>query len=159
MIDKILSTIGNSKTSQKFFKWASQPDAEKFLNSTLPQIETAAATSCYIYSTAKQKNIDDDRKKLLQLQNIGSGVVGITIASTASRAVGKFGEKVIENLDTDKVNPDSIKRISTGIRVGLPIMVTSFCMRFLVPSCIALFSGKIMDKVRNKRNDRLDVKA
>ena len=100
MIDKILSNIGSSRTGQRFFKWACKPASEKFLNNTLPQIETLLATTCYVISTAKQKNIDDDRKKMLQIQNVASGLVGIGIASSANRAIGKFGEKVIEN-ETD----------------------------------------------------------
>ena len=160
MIDKILSNIGSSRTGQRFFKWACKPASEKFLNNNLPQLETVPATACYVVSTAKQKNIDDDRKKMLQIQNAASGIVGITIASTANRAIGKFGEKVIQNLDTNKINPDSIKQISTGLRIALPLATTAFCMRFLIPSCIALFSGKVMDKVRsNREHKKLNIKA
>ncbi len=159
MIAKILSGIGNSNAGQRFFKWASQPSSEKILNQTLPQVETVFSTACYMISTQKQKNIDDDRKKMLQIQHITSGLVGLTIASAANKGISKFGEKVIENIDPAKVNPESIKQISTGLRVGLPIVTTAFCMRFLIPSCIALFSGKIMDKVRDRREKKLDIKA
>lgn len=159
MIDKVLAHMGNSNTGQKFFKWASQPMSEKMLNHTLPQIETVLATGCYMFSTARQKNIDDDRKKMLQIQNVASGVVGITIASAANRAIGKFGEKVIENLDPKKVNPDSIKQISNGLRIGLPLIVTSFCMRALIPTFVAMFSGKTMDIMREKRKNKLNVKV
>ena len=161
MIDKILANVGNSKIGNKFFAWSSKPDSEKFLNNTIPQIETAFSTACYMFSTAKQKNIDDDRKKMLQIQHVASGLVGIIIASKANRAVGKFGEKVIENLDTSKINADVIKQISTGIRIAIPLLVTSCIMRFLIPSAIACFSGKAMDKVRENRDKskRLDLKV
>lgn len=157
MIDKILSGIGNSSKGQQFFKWASQASSEKFLNNTIPQLETLLATGCYVYSTSKQKNIDKEQRDLLQIQNVASGIVGITIASVANRAIGRFGDSVIKHLDTNKINPNSIKQISTGLRIGLPIATTAFCMRFLIPSCIALFSGKVMDKIREKR--KLDIKA
>ena len=160
MIDKILSGIGNSNTGQKFYRWASQPASEQMLNRTLPQIETIFSTACYMISTAKQKNIDSDRKKMLQIQHVASGAVGLTISSIANKAISNFGEKVIQHLDPKKVNPDSIRQISAGLRIGLPIVTTAFCMRFLIPSCIALFSGKVMDKVREKReHKKLDTKA
>ena len=66
-ISDILARIANSKTGQKIAKWATQPNKEKMLNHTLPQVETVLSTACYVYSTAKQKNIDEDRKKLLQI--------------------------------------------------------------------------------------------
>ena len=156
MIDKLLTKFGDSKTGQKLYKWATEPKSEKFLNQTLPQVETIFSTACYMISTAKQKNIDNDRKKMLQIQHISSGLVGLTIATAANRRISKFGEKVIQNLDPKKIDTNSIKQISAGLRVGLPIITTAFCMRFLIPSCIALFSGKTMDKVREKK---LDVKA
>ena len=159
MISKVLANIGNSKAGQKFFGWASQPKSEKFLNNTLPQIETVFSTACYMISTAKQKNIDDDRKKMLQIQHVASGAVGLTVASFANRAVGKFGESVAKNLDPKKLDPNAIKQVTNGIKVGLPIVTTAFCMRFAIPTAIALFSGKTMDKVREHRKNKLDVKG
>ena len=156
MIDKVLSTIGNSKTGQKFFKWASQPKSERFLNQTVPQIETVITTGCYMISTAIQKDIDDDRKDMLQIQHATSGLVGLAISSKANKKISEYGEEIIKNLDKNKIQPEAIRNISKGLRVGLPIATTAFCMRFLIPSVIALFSGKVMDKVRDKREHKLN---
>lgn len=158
-ISDILAKLANTKTGQRIGKWATQPNKEKLLNHTLPQVETVLATSCYVWSTAKQKNIDEDRKKLLQIQNIGSGVVGLVLAGAANRWVGKKGEEIIKYLDTTKIDPKSIRQISTGLRVGLPIVSTAFCMRFLIPTAIAAFSGKIMDRAREDKQKSLNVKA
>ena len=161
MIDKILSGIGNSKASQKFYKWATNPKNEKILNQRLPQAETVIATSLYMISTARQKNIDKDRKDMLQIQNVASGVAGLCVASALSKKVGNFGEKVIKGLDPEKIPPENIKQIGAGLRVGIPLVTTAFCMRFLIPSAIALFSEKVMDKVRDKREEhrKLDLKG
>ena len=160
MIDKILSTMGNGKTAQKFFKWASNPANEKILNQTLPQIETVIATGCYMLSTARQKNIDKDQKDMLQIQNVASGAVGLTLATVISRKVGKFGEDVIKHLDPGKISLESMEKVKTGLRVGIPLVTTAMCMRFLIPSAIAMFSGKIMDKVRDKRGkNKVDFKV
>ena len=157
-ITKILVNIAKSKPGQAFYKWASQPKSEQFLNTTLPQVETVLATGCYVWSTARQKNIDKDRKNLLQIQNIGSGIVGLFVSSWANKKISNYGEKLIKQLDTNKIDPKSIRQISSGLRVGLPILTTGICMRFLIPSVIALFSGKMMDSVRDSRK-YLDVKG
>lgn len=160
MIDKILSTVGNSNVGQKFFKWASNPANEKFLNQTLPQLETVVATGCYMVSTARQKNIDKDQRDMLQIQNVASGVAGLTLATVMSRKIGKFGEEVINNLDPKKIPIKDIGKVKAGIRVGIPLVTTALCMRFIIPSAIAMFSGKIMDKVRDKREQKkLNYKA
>ena len=160
MIDKILSTVGNSNAGQRFFKWAVNPANEKILNQTLPQIETIIATGCYMASTARQKNIDKDQRDMLQIQNVASGVVGLTLATVMSRKIGKFGEDVIKHLDPKKIPIENMSKVQTGLRVGIPLVTTALCMRFIIPSAIAMFSGKIMDKVRaNREQKKLNYKA
>ena len=154
MISKILAHLGDSKTGQKFFNWASQPKSESFLNNTLPTIETAFSTACYMYSTAKQKNIDSDRKKMLQIQHVASGVAGMTIGSIANRAISKTVENVIPHLDPKKIDPESLKQVSTGLRIIAPLICTTAIMRLVTPTIIALFSGKAMDKVRDNRGKK-----
>jgi hypothetical protein len=150
-VSDILARIANTRYGQKIAKWATQPNKDRLLNHTLPQVETVLSTGCYIWSTAKQKDIDKERKQLLQIQNVGSGAVGLVLAGAANRWIGNKGEEIIKYIDPKKVDPKSLRQISTGIRVGLPILTTAVCMRFLIPSFIALFSGKIMDKAREKK--------
>lgn len=160
-VSKIIENFANSNTGKKIYKWAVNPDKEHFLNNTLPQVETVLSTACYVWSTAKQKNIEKDQRDLLQIQNIGSGIVGIGVASWANRKVGKLGEAVIKDLDPKKVDPKTIKKITSGIRVAIPLAVTSCIMRLAIPSVLAAVSGKMMDKVRSKRQEdkKLDIKA
>lgn len=159
-VSDILTRIANSKKGQKFYKWACDPKKDAFFNNTLPQVETALSTACYIWSTEKQKNIERDQKNLLQIQNVGSGLVGIAVGSWANRKVSKFGEEVIKELDTKKVDPKSVRQISAGIRVALPLIITGVIMRFAIPSLLAGFSGKVMDKVREKQKQKqLDTVA
>ena len=158
-VSDIFVKIANTECGQKIAKWATQPDKEKLLNQTLPQVETVLSTGCYIWSTAQQKDIDKERKQLLQIQNIGSGVVGLILSGAANRWIGNKGEEVIKHLDKDKIDPKSIRQISNGLRVGIPIVTTAICMRFLIPSFIAMFSGKLMDKVREKPRKGLNLNA
>ena len=151
----LLTKFANSKLGQTIYRPLVDPKNEKFLNNTLPQIETVLSTACYVWSTSRRKEIDDDRRKLLQIQNIGSGAVGLVVSSWANNKVCNYGENVIKHLDKS-IDPKSIRQISSGIRVGLPIICTGFIMRFLIPSIIAAFSGKVMDK---HREDRLNTKV
>lgn len=158
-VSRIFEAFAKTKAGQKIYKWCADGNHDKFLNQTLPQAETVLSTCCYVYSTAKQKNIDEDRKNLLQIQNVGSGLIGLVLAGAANRWVGKQGEAIIKDLDTTKIDPKSIRQMSTGIRVILPIATTALVMRFILPSILAGFSGKMMDKVREYRERKVDIKA
>ena len=156
MISKILSNIGNSKVGQRFFNWAAQPKSEKFLNQRIPQAETVLTTAMYMISTAKQKNIDDDRKKMLQIQHVASGAVGLTLSTIANKAVSNYSEKVIKHLDPKKIDSNSIKKVSTGLRVFGPIFVTAACMRWLVPVGISLFSSHAKNKININKKEKVE---
>ena len=163
-ISNLLANIAKTKPAEKFFKWAGKPGSDQFLNNTLPQVETVLSTACYVWSTARQKNIEKDQKDLLQIQNIGSGLVGLAVGSYANRKVSKFGEALIKELDPKKIDPKAIRQISSGIRVALPLAMTGVIMRLGIPTILALFSGKWMDKVRENRKVptgqiKLDKKA
>lgn len=158
-VSKILESIAKSKPGQKFYAWCASPGKDTFLNNTLPQIETVFATSCYVWSTARQKNIDKDRKTLLQIQNIGSGVVGLALGTAANHWISKKTDEIVKYLDPTKMDPKALRKVSTGLRVAAPILSTAICMRLLIPTVLAAFSGKAMDKVREKRQAQLDVKA
>ena len=151
----LLTKFANSKIGKSIYKPLVNPNNERFLNNTIPQVETVLSTACYVWSTSKRKEIDPDRRSLLQIQNVGSGAVGLLVSSWANRKVYDYGENVIKHLDKN-IDPKSIRQISSGIRVGLPIICTGFIMRFLIPSLIATFSGKVMDK---RRENRLNVKV
>lgn len=156
-INKIFESLASSKTGQKVYKWACEPKSEKFLNNNLPQIETVLSTACYMWSTARQKNIEKDQRDLLQIQNLGSGILGVGLGAYLNRKIGKYTEKVIKDLDSNKIDPKSIRKISTGLRVGLPILTTAVLMRLVTPTVLAFISGKMMDKKRE--NQKLDIKG
>lgn len=158
-VSKILETIAKSKPGQKFYNWCAQPGNDKFLNNTLPQVETVLSTGCYVWSTARQKNIDKDRKQLLQIQNVGSGAVGLVVAGAANKWIGKQSEAIIKDLDPNVLDPKTIRKVSTGLRVIAPVLTTALVMRLALPTLIAGFSGKVMDKVREKREGKLDINA
>lgn len=156
-VSKILESIAKTKPAQKVYGWCAEQGHDKILNHTLPQVETVLSTACYVWSTERQNKIPREQKNLLQVQNVGSGLVGLVVASTANRWVGKKGEEIIKHLDPEKLDPKVIRKCSTGIRVGLPILTTAIVMRYAIPVALAVFSGKFMDKVRAGK-DKLTVK-
>ena len=154
----LITKVALSKYGQKFYKFVADPKNEKLVNNTLPTIESAVASSVYIWATARQKGIDEDRRALLQWQNIGSGVVGIALGSFLNNRVSKYADKVIPHLD-QKVIPDAHKVVA-GLKVFLPLASTCVLMRCLIPSVVAWFSGKAEEVRRAKKGEqKLDIKA
>lgn len=161
-INKIFEWLAKTKPGQKVYKWCAEGNHDRFLNNTLPQVETVLSTACYVWSTSKQKNIEKDQRDLLQIQNIGSGIVGLGLGTAANHWISKQTDKIVKDLDPKVMDPKALRKVSTGLRVFAPILVTGTIMRFLIPSFIAAFSGKWMDKVREKRETEkkgLDINA
>lgn len=156
----LITKVALSKYGQKFYKFVADPKNEKLVNNITPTLESAVATAVYCYATARQKNIDEDRRALLQWQNIGSGVVGIAIGSLLNNKVSKYADKVIPHLD-QKVIPDAHKVVA-GIKIFLPLASTCILMRCLIPSVVAWFSGKAEEVRRAKKatkDSKLNVVA
>ena len=153
----LIQRIALSNWGQKFYKFAADPKNEKFFNNTLPSAETIASTICYCWATHKQKNIDEDRRALLQWQNVGSGVAGFLLGSWANRKVSNYADKVIPHINKDLI-PD-VHKVVTGFKILLPLATTAILMRALIPSVIAWFSGKAEEVRRGRRDKKLNIKA
>ena len=160
-INKIFEWLAKTKPGQKVYKWCAEGNHDRFLNNTLPQVETVLSTACYVWSTSKQKNIEKDQRDLLQIQNIGSGIVGLALGTAANHWISKQTDKIVKDLDPKVMDPKALRKVSTGLRVFAPILVTGTIMRFILPSIVAGFSGKVMDREREKREamKKLDVKV
>lgn len=155
-VSDLLARFAKSKTGQKVYKTLLKPDKETFLNNTLPLIESAVCTASYCYATAKDKKIPKEQKPALQWQNIINGVVGIAISGRMNKWVSKQGAKVIKDL-----KPELIKNfddVVTGVRVGLPIIMTSLIMRFGVSTLSVPISEKLKEKSA-KAKERLNIQA
>ena len=156
----LITRVALSDMGQKFYKFATNPKNEDFFNNTLPTIETGVATLCYIWATHKQKDIDDDRKALLQWQNVGSGLVGIALGSWLNRKVSAYAEKIIPHIRQDLI-PDAHKVVA-GLKILIPMATTCLLMRAAMPAAVAWLSGKAEEVRRNKRdleNKKLNVQA
>lgn len=151
-----INSFAKSKPGTKLYKWAASDKGRKFLCNTLPTLETVVATSCYVISTEKQKELDRREKNVLQWQNVIPGLVGIVAGTYLNTKVFAFGDKVIKHLDTQKV-PD-VHKIMGALRVALPLISTSILMRWCLPVATAFVSGEI-EEYRNNNKNKLDIKA
>ena len=113
------------------YKWAASEKGQKWLCNSLPTCETILSTAIYVASTEHQKNLERREKNVLQWQNVLSGVLGATIGTILNRKVFAFGDKIIANVDPQKV-PDAHK-IMGAVRVALPLFnkASSPCLKLL----------------------------
>ena len=154
-IGNIFTKIAKTETGQKIYKKVLDPKHDKFLDNTLPIIESGVISGFYIASTAMQKKIDKDSRKALQIQNVLSLLFSVGLAIPLNKKVGKLGEKIVKDLKPE-IMEDGHKVVD-GIKVGLPILNSILISRFLVATALVPASSKIRDAV--KRDKKLDYKA
>lgn len=148
----LIQRIALSKWGEKLYRHAADPKNVRFYACTLPSLETIVATSCYCWATAKQKNIDDRRRHMLQLQNIGSGVAGFCLGSYLNRKTYDWGERIVPLID--KTIPDSHKLVN-GLRIIIPAGITMLLMRCITPSIVSWLSGKAEERrYREKEKEK-----
>lgn len=138
-----------SQTGQRFYKWICNPDKHKFLNNTLPTIETAICTGLYCFATEKQKDIPRDQKNLLQWQNVLGGIAGMCMGSFFNRKASNFVEQLAPKIDKNLID---VHKVKTGLAIGLPIAMTALTMRFIIPVLTTQVSTIIEDYRRAKRD-------
>lgn len=151
-----LNKFANSNLGLKLYKWASSETGQKWLYNSLPTLETATATICYVYATERQKGLNRREKNVLQWQNVLPALIGMTMGTYLNRKVFNFGEAIIKNLKPELV-PDAHK-IMGGIRVATPIFTTALLMRWALPVATAFISGEI-EEFKSRRKKKLDIKV
>lgn len=156
-VGNIFTKIAKSNLGQKIYKNVLDPKNDKFLDNTLPIIESAVVSSFYIASTAMQKKIDSDSKKAMQIQNVLSLLFSVGIAIPLNKRVGKFGDKVIQHLKPELMQDGH--KVVDGIKVGLPILNSIVISRFIVAVGLVPLSSKIREFVKGRSQKKLDKMA
>lgn len=154
-VGNIFTKLAKTETGQRVYKEVLDPKHQKFLDNTLPIIESGVVSSFYIASTAMQKKIDSDSRKALQIQNVLSLAFSVGLAIPLNKKVGKIGDKIIQNLKPELMKDGH--KVIDGIKVGLPILSSILISRFLVATALVPASSKIRDAV--KKDKKLDYKA
>lgn len=159
-ISDALAKFAKSNTGQKIYKTLLNPDKETFMNNTLPLIESTVCTGSYIYATARDKKIPEEQKPILQWQNIINGVLGIAISGRLNKWVSKKGANVIKDLKPELVK--DFDNVVTGVKVGLPIVMTTLVMRFGVSTASVPMSEAVKNvysKFHKPKDKKVDVVA
>lgn len=146
-LPSFLAKISTTKTGQKVYK--SMSNKENFLNNTLPLISSGVCTGSYIYATATDKKIPDERRPILQWQNVLNFIAGVAISAPLNKYASKKGEQVIKELKPELVK--GFEDVSTGIRIAIPMVITSLVFRLGVSSGSVLVSDwckRITDKYK-----------
>ena len=149
-VGNIFTRIASGKGAQKFYERVLDPKHQKFLDNSLPIIESAVVSSFYIISTAMQKKIDDDSRRSLQIQNVLSMLFSVGIAVPLNKKVGKFGDNIVKYLKPELMADGH--KVVDGIKVGLPILNSILISRFLVAVGLVPLSSKIRDKIKEKKS-------
>jgi len=142
----MINKIALFKPIQNFIKKTKSPEFYKRLNNTLPLIESSFATICYSGAIWQNKTIEEDRKMPLQWQNLICGSTGILASKKINDIITIHQEKLIKELNN--YNIPKINNIIKGIKILLPLVITSFMLRFLIP----IISTPISTFIELKRN-------
>lgn len=160
-ISEVAANIAKSSIGQKVYGKLLDPKHETFINNTLPLMESAVCTASYIYATATNKKIPEERKPILQWQNVLNGAIGITISGGLNKFVSKKGAEISKKLDPSLVK--NFDKVVSGVKVGLPILTTALVMRLGVSYLTVPMSAaakKIDGIFRKPKNDKkLDIKG
>lgn len=154
-ITNIFTKFAKSETGQKFYKNILHPSKENFLNNHLPILESATVTGFYCLATSVQKDIPEENKKSLQIQNILSFLISTAICVPLNKKASKFGAEISKHIKPELME-DSHKVIN-GLLVGLPMLSTLLINRFAVAVGLVPLSTKIRDRMN--KNNKIDIKA
>lgn len=151
-IPNIFTRIANSEWGKKFYKKVLDPSKETFWNRTMPIVETGLISGFYIASTAMQKKIDKDSRAALQWQNVLSGVASVGISIPMNKGVSKLADEVSKRIKPELVT--DVRKVSEGLRVGLPILSSILISRFLVAVALVPLSSVIRDAVKKHNHPK-----
>ncbi len=112
-------------------------------------------SSFFIFSTAKSKKIEEERKKPLMINTAISCAIatigGYTIDKTLDKPLQKFTDK-FENIHK---NSPKLHKYKEGLKIAKSALIFGMLYRFVVP-VISMF---LAEKVVEKPNKNLDKKA
>ncbi|MBR3890265.1 hypothetical protein IKJ53_07100 [bacterium] len=121
--------------------------AEKYKNTNLPMhtmaLTDALTTATLCHRVNKSKNIDDDRKRVLNNNSMISTSIGILTGYVADKATNKSTEKFINKFsELNKGNPKLSKYVE-GIKIVKPMLLYGGIYYGLIPLVSTFFAERI----------------
>ncbi len=147
-INNIYNNIVRTKLIQNFSKKISEPKINDKLNTYIPLFESLLITSLYINNTKKSKKIPNENKKFLIINDIFTGSLGALLSISVSKSCKKFIDNVIIDINKSEIK-DKLK-INNGIKIAMPLMISSLIFRYLLPVISTPISSIIKNKMEKK---------
>lgn len=121
--------------------------AEKYKNTNLPMhtmaLTDALTTATLCHRVNKSKNIDDDRKRVLNNNSMISTSIGILTGYVADKATNRSTEKFINKFsELNKGNPKLSKYVE-GIKIVKPMLLYGGIYYGLIPLVSTFFAERI----------------
>lgn len=131
-----------------------QKMSEKFHNTNFEQhiisLTDILATGTFIQQTAKNKKIEDSRKKTL-MYNAGIST-GLCIAGgyALNRILKNPADKFIEKFSKINKNDAKLDKYIEGIRVAKPVLILGGIYYIIIPVLSTFFAERVDSKGKNK---------
>ncbi len=149
---KIIDSIAKNKHIQRFIKKTNDGKFYQGLNHKLPLVESGYTTFCYVMATQLDRKIPEKRKKPLIYQSLIGGAVGILISKKIDDFAKKHNNKICEELE--KLNIPKAKNTVRGMRILLPILITTIILRYLV-SVASVPLSTLLSRINKNENRNL----
>lgn len=147
--------INKIALNNKFQTFISKTKDKKFLekmNRNLPLTESLFATSLYIIANETNKSIPKERKVALNCQTAIGGILGLTLSKSVDSWANKHKNKICVELE--KLNMKDSKKIVTGARIAVPLIITTFISRYLMSTLSTPLSTFIAHIQRNNKSSK-----
>ena len=147
----IIDRIGKLNCVQNFIKKTSDKKFYNKINSNLPQIESVFAGICYIGAIQSSKTIPEERKPSQHFQTIIGTGAGMLISKKLDNWAKKHQEQICKELEL--LNIPKSKNVLQGIRVLIPMLITTAILRFGVSVLSVPISSKIAQLTKDKKKN------
>jgi len=143
----MISKIGTNKYVQRFINKTSNEKFYNKLDHNLPLIESLATTFCYVGVTQLDRRIDKDRKPAMIWQSLIGGLAGILASHKLDNFAKKHSEKLC--IELEKLNLEKPRNTIKGVRVLIPVLITTVVMRYGV-SVLSVPLATLITKFKKK---------
>lgn len=145
---KGLSKIINNKNVQNFIKKNNFKDANIAKN--MSTISDLLVTGSFIYSTAKSKKIEKERKKALCFNNLISMGIFLVCGHTADNLIQKLTKKSMQKFAEEIKNNPKVHKYLDGINI-LRSTLTFAVIYYAILPIFSTFIAEKADKLTTKQ--------
>lgn len=138
-------------------KISEHPSIKNKLTAHLIVLGSTALSAFYAIKTYNNKNMDEDKRKTLAInQALVWGVSTIMAYSFDNWARTKFNDKILKkftiaNGKLAKENPKKLKTLTTGMEIARTIVIVDMVYRFIAPVIVTPLANYIGNRINKKK--------